>query len=69
MKNRWVAITGPNGSTCYGQVEDAGPSHGQCLGFDDLDGDHDKISWHFVDEAGVPDGPFRRIVTTSGVML
>ncbi|MCU1406947.1 MAG: hypothetical protein JWQ43_3250 [Glaciihabitans sp.] len=27
MKNRWVAITGPNGDTCYGQVQDAGPSH------------------------------------------
>ena len=28
MKNRWVAITGPNGATCYGQIEDAGPSSG-----------------------------------------
>jgi hypothetical protein len=27
MKNRWVAITGPNGQTCYGQIEDAGPDH------------------------------------------
>src|SRR5664279_26752 len=25
MKNRWVQLTGPNGRTCYGQVEDAGP--------------------------------------------
>lgn len=25
MKNRWVQIVGPNGATCYGQVEDAGP--------------------------------------------
>jgi hypothetical protein len=25
MKNRWVAVTGPNGQTCYGQTEDAGP--------------------------------------------
>lgn len=25
MKNRWVALTGPNGHTCYGQIEDAGP--------------------------------------------
>ena len=25
MKNHWVRLTGPNGSTCYGQVEDAGP--------------------------------------------
>jgi len=28
MKNSWVQITGPNGDTCYGQVEDAGPSSG-----------------------------------------
>ena len=28
MKNRWVQITGPNGKTCYGQIEDAGPSSG-----------------------------------------
>ena len=28
MKNRWVAITGPNDRTCYGQIEDAGPSSG-----------------------------------------
>ncbi|HET9656421.1 MAG TPA: hypothetical protein VFP72_13780 [Kineosporiaceae bacterium] len=25
VKNRWVAVTGPNGRTCYAQVEDAGP--------------------------------------------
>jgi hypothetical protein len=25
MKNHWVKITGPNGHTCYGQIEDAGP--------------------------------------------
>lgn len=28
MKNRWVELVGPNGNTCYGQVEDAGPSSG-----------------------------------------
>lgn len=27
MKNRWVALSGPNGETCYGQIQDAGPSH------------------------------------------
>jgi hypothetical protein len=25
MKNRWVKLAGPNGRTCYGQIEDAGP--------------------------------------------
>jgi hypothetical protein len=28
MKNHWVQLTGPSGSVCYGQVEDAGPSSG-----------------------------------------
>ena len=96
MKNHWVAITGPNGKTCYGQVEDAGPSHGSlyhdaayvfgtnnaqpvqgqfnnagmdvspalngCLGFKELDGDSDKVSWRFVDSP--PAGPWTKIVTT-----
>ncbi|WP_427018849.1 fibronectin type III domain-containing protein [Pseudarthrobacter sp. P1] len=108
MKNRWVAITGPNGSTCYGQIEDAGPSSGSlyhdsvyvfgatnarpvnkmfsgdptqgagmdvspalngCLGYADLDGDNDHVSWHFVDAIDVPAGPWTEIVTTSPVVL
>jgi hypothetical protein len=28
MKNHWLRIVGPDGRTCYGQIEDAGPSHG-----------------------------------------
>lgn len=28
MKNTWVELAGPNGSTCYGQIQDAGPSSG-----------------------------------------
>lgn len=91
----------PNGPTCYGQIEDAGPSHDDlyhdaayvfgtddvrpaqhrfnnagldvspalngCLGFADLDGDSDRVSWRFADDADVPDGPWRRLVTKSGV--
>lgn len=99
MKNRWVRITGPNGHTCYGQIEDAGPGQyhdagyvfgssnarpanhryggagadvspalNGCLGFAELNGDGDHISWQFVDESAVPGGPWRRIVTTSGVV-
>ena len=106
MKNRWVEITGPNGNTCYGQIQDAGPSSGSlyhdanyvfgssdarpantqfsgdpsqgagmdvspalngCLGFADLDGDSDHVSWRFVDRANVPAGPWLNVVTTSGV--
>lgn len=101
MKNRWVKITGPNGHICYGQNEDAGPSHGNlyhdakyvfgssdarpvqkqfnnagmdvspalngCLGYAELDGENDHVTWQFVDAVDVPNGPWKKIVTTSGV--
>jgi hypothetical protein len=97
MKNRWVQITGPNGQTCYGQIEDAGPDHydsesyvfgandarpqndpetnnagmdvspalNGCLGFKDLDGDDDRVTWRFVDQPAP--GPWTRVVTSSPV--
>lgn len=99
MKNRWVLIVGPNGHTCFGQIEDAGPAQGSnyhdkayvfgsndarplnpefgragmdvspalngCLGFKELDGDSDQVSWRFVDDVDVPPGPWKTIVTTS----
>jgi hypothetical protein len=99
MKNHWVAIVGPNGHTCYGQIEDAGPSHGTlyhdaayvfgsnnaqpiqgqfnnagmdvspalngCLGFAELNGDNDHVSWRFVDSPHA--GPWTKIVTTRQV--
>jgi hypothetical protein len=101
MKNRWVRIVGPNGNTCYGQIQDAGPSHDDlyhdadyvfgvddarpaqrhfnnagmdvspaingCLGFADLNGSNDRVNWQFVERSEVPDGPWTRIETTSGV--
>lgn len=101
MKNKFVRIIGPSGRVCYGQVQDAGPSHDDlyhdsdyvfgtndkrprqrnfnnagmdvspalngCLGFADLNGQGDKIKWQFVDTKDVPDGPWKKIVTTSGV--
>ena len=101
MKNHWVRLIGPNGKSCYGQVEDAGPSHdnlyhdstyvfgstnaqpiqGQfnnagldvspalngCLGFKELDGDQDRVSWQFVDASRVAPGPWKKLVTTQPV--
>jgi len=101
MKNRWVEIVVPNGATCYGQVEDAGPSYDDryhdaeyvfgsrdarpaqerfnnagmdvspalngCLGFEDLNGEDDRVAWRFVDDIDVPPGPWTRVITTSGV--
>jgi len=99
MKNRWVKLM-KSGRTCYGQVQDAGPSHDDlyhdsayvfgsddgrpvqtqfnnagmdvspalngCLGFAELNG-VDRVDWQFVDDADVPDGPWKKIVTTRQV--
>jgi hypothetical protein len=46
---------------------DVSPALNGCLGFKDLDGDADKINWQFVDDVDVPAGPWKKIITTSGV--
>lgn len=46
---------------------DVSPALNGCLGFADLDGDSDHVSWRFVAAADVPSGPWRTLVTTSGV--
>ncbi len=103
MKNRWIRIVGPNGATCYAQIQDAGPSHDDLyhdveyvfgwndarpaqqrfnnagidvspavngyLGFAELDGSTDRVDWQFVERWEVPDGPWTKVETTSGVTL
>jgi hypothetical protein len=46
---------------------DVSPALNGCLGYAELDGDGDRVSWRFVDDRDVPAGPWTRIVTTSGV--
>ena len=46
---------------------DVSPALNGCLGFRELDGDTDHVSWRFVDDNAVPDGPWKKVVTTSGV--
>jgi hypothetical protein len=46
---------------------DVSPALNGCLGFKELDGDTDKVSWQFVDASQVPAGPWTRVVTTRGV--
>lgn len=46
---------------------DVSPALNGCLGFSNLDGQDDRVDWQFVDEEDVPDGPWRRIITTSQV--
>lgn len=46
---------------------DVSPALRDCLGFDGLDNAENRVDWQFVDEPDVPDGPWKQIVTTSGV--
>lgn len=51
-----------------GAGADVSPALNGCLGFAELNGDTDRISWQFVDRRDVPEGPWRRVVTRSGVV-
>ncbi|MET3811727.1 hypothetical protein [Arthrobacter sp. UYEF3] len=46
---------------------DVSPALNGCLGFAELNGSSDRVSWAFVDRAKVPDGPWLKVQTTSGV--
>jgi hypothetical protein len=46
---------------------DVAPALRDCLGFDGLNNDTNKVSWQFVQARDVPPGPWRSIVTTRGV--
>lgn len=46
---------------------DVSPAVNGCLGFSDVDGDKDQVSWRFVDDVDVPPGPWLTLVTTSQV--
>jgi hypothetical protein len=42
---------------------DISPALKDCLGLKDLD----KVAWQFVDFENVPDGPWKKIITSSGI--
>jgi hypothetical protein len=46
---------------------DVSPAVRDCLGFDGLNTDTNRVAWQFVDAAAVPVGPWRRVVTTRQV--
>jgi hypothetical protein len=46
---------------------DVSPALNGCLGFAELNGDGDILSWRFIDSTQVPAGPWTRIVTTTPV--
>ncbi|MFR9729218.1 hypothetical protein ACL03H_08320 [Saccharopolyspora sp. MS10] len=55
----------PANTRFNGAGMDVSPALNGCLGFTRLNGAQDRVGWRFVDEVDVPDGPWRRIVTTS----
>jgi hypothetical protein len=56
-----------SGDPSQGAGMDVSPAVNGALGFADLDGDNDHISWRWVDAADVPAGPWKTVVTTSQV--
>jgi hypothetical protein len=46
---------------------DVSPALRDCLHFDTLNDQNNKVSWQFVDAANVPSGPWTIVVTTRQV--
>jgi hypothetical protein len=46
---------------------DVSPGLRDCLHFDSLNGDDDKVDWQFVNATSVPAGPWTIVITTSQV--
>lgn len=57
----------PANSKFNGAGLDVSPALNGCLNLSALEGLADKVDWQFVDEADVPNGPWKRLVTTSQV--
>ncbi|HLZ71970.1 MAG TPA: hypothetical protein VKV26_18860 [Dehalococcoidia bacterium] len=57
----------PRNKKFNGAGMDVSPALRDCLGFNGLDNDENRLDWQFVDDGSVPDGPWRRLVTTSQV--
>jgi hypothetical protein len=46
---------------------DVSPAMNGCLRYSELDGENDVVNWQFVEASDVPAGPWKKVVTTSGV--
>jgi len=67
---RYVFGTGdprPGNRLYNGAGLDVSPALTGCLGFTELNGDDNRVSWQFVDGVDVPPGPWTKLVTTRGV--
>jgi hypothetical protein len=47
---------------------DVSPALNGCLGFSELNGEDDRVSWQFVDEGDVPSGPWLRLVSRGSLV-
>lgn len=65
--NARPANTDFSADASQGAGMDVSPALNGCLGFAELNGSGDHVSWAFVDRANVPAGPWLSVVTTSGV--
>jgi hypothetical protein len=55
-------------NTQYGGAGlDVSPALNGCLGFAELNGDSDRLSWRFIEAGQVPAGPWTRLITTTPV--
>lgn len=57
----------PANTEFNGAGMDVSPALNGCLGFRDLNGENDVVSWQFVEASDVPPGPWLDLVTTSGI--
>jgi len=57
----------PKNRRFNGAGMDVSPALNGCLRYKELDGEDDRVDWQFVDFEDVPDGPWRTLVTVSGV--
>lgn len=55
----------PKNERYGGAGMDVSPALNSCLGFADINGVEEGVSWRFIDDADVPDGPWTVLVTTS----
>jgi hypothetical protein len=46
---------------------DVSPAIRDCLKFNGLNNDSNKVDWQFVDAKDVPVGPWKNIITTSQI--
>jgi hypothetical protein len=57
----------PQNARYGGAGLDVSPALNGCLGFAELNGDDDRLSWRFVEASQVPAGPWKLLITTTPV--